>query len=55
MAGTRDTLIASWVRTLKRLRRNAAELERYGWTGLSEPADVETPPHLRIAVSSTDV
>lgn len=55
MVGPRDTLIPTWQRRLKRYRRLAEELRSVGWPVPPEPDDFRIPPHLRIAVTSTDV
>jgi uncharacterized coiled-coil protein SlyX len=41
-----DLTWARWARTLKRLRRNAAELRQYD-VQVIEPPNFETPPPLR--------
>jgi hypothetical protein len=43
MGTPRDTWPAIYKRVLKKLRRNAAELERYGWE-VKEPPNADTPP-----------
>lgn len=53
MTGWRDTRPANWKKTVTRLRRLADELREQGWTGMTEPEDLEIPPHLRIAKPST--
>ena len=54
-SGPRDTRVPSWTRSLKRFRRLAEELRAVGWPVPPEPEDFRIPPHLRIAVTSTDV
>jgi len=47
MTGHRDTRPANWKKTVRRLRRNMEELREFGITGMTEPDDFDTPPHLR--------
>jgi hypothetical protein len=43
MGTPRDTWPAIWKRKLKKLRRNAVELEEWGWE-LKERPNADTPP-----------
>ncbi len=52
MTGWRDTRPANWKKTIKRLRRNIAELRAHGCE-VTEPEDFEIPPHLRLTEPST--
>jgi hypothetical protein len=52
MTGHRDTRPANWKKTVRRLRRNAAELLDHGFK-VVEPEDFEIPPHLRLTEPST--
>ena len=52
MAGPRDTRVANWAKTVRRLRRIAEELQEHGFK-VVEPENLEIPPHRRIAEPST--
>jgi hypothetical protein len=48
MSEQRDPRAARHKRTVAVLRREAEKLRKWGFT-VTEPADLETPPHRRIA------